>query len=322
MTLDHENLIELYRTMALARALDDRLWQMNRQGLSHFAVPCAGHEAVGAGYTLAMKRGHDFMSPHYRDVSALLAFGVTAADIMLHALAKHGDPSSVGRQMYAHWGDRRHHILTLSSPQPNHVLHGVGIALAAKLRAEDCVSVIGFGDGGSSKGDVHEGMNFAGIHQLPCVFICENNGYSISVPQSKQMAIRDVAIRARGYGFEGIVVDGCDPVAVYEAAQRAIDRARGGGGPTLIEAKLERLLPHTSNDDDSRYRSREELERMKQRDPLPLFQRRLLGGGVLSAALLQQIEDGIRREVDAAQQTATSAPDPTGDDTMKHVYHS
>jgi 2-oxoisovalerate dehydrogenase E1 component alpha subunit len=320
-TLDNEHLIELYRTIALARALDERLWQMNRQGLTHFAVPCAGHEAVGAAYAFAMRRGHDFMAPHYRDVSALLAIGQAPADIMLHALAKRDDPSGAGRQMYAHWGDRKRNIVTLSSPQPNHILHGVGIALASQLRGEDAVTVIGFGDGATSKGDFHEGLNFAGIHKLPCVFICENNGYSISVPQSKQMAVADVAIRAQGYGFEGIVVDGCDPIQVYETSHAAIAKARGGGGPTLIEAKVERLLPHTSNDDDTRYRSRAELDRIRQqRDPVPLFRRRLLADGVLSGELVDRINADIAAEVDEAQRIATAAPSVRAEDTMKHVY--
>ena len=320
-TLDNEQLIELYRTMALARAIDERLWQMNRQGLTHFAVPCAGHEGVGAAYAFAMKRGHDFMAPHYRDVSALLAIGQGAVDIMLHALAKRDDPAGAGRQMYAHWGDRKRNIVTLSSPQPNHILHGVGIALASQLRGEDAVTVIGFGDGSSSKGDFHEGLNFAGIHKLPCVFICENNGFSISVPQSKQMAIQDIAIRAQGYGFEGIVVDGCDPVQVYEVSHAAIEKARSGGGPTLIEAKVERLLPHTSNDDDTRYRSREELERIKkQRDPVPIFRGRLLAAGVLSGELIERINADIAAEVDEAQRFATAAPAPRPEDSMKHVY--
>ena len=320
-SLDHEQLIELYRCMALARAIDERLWQMNRQGLTHFAVPCAGHEGVGAAYAMALKPGHDFLAPHYRDMSALLAVGQGAVDIMLHALAKSGDPAGAGRQMFAHWGDRKRNIVTLSSPQPNHILHGVGIALASQLRHEDAVTVIAFGDGSSSKGDFHEGLNFAGIYKLPCVFICENNGFSISVPQSKQMAVHDVAIRAQGYGFEGIVVDGCDPVRVYEVSRAAVDKARSGGGPTLIETKVERLLPHTSNDDDTRYRSREELDRIRQqRDPVPLFRKRLLSEGVLSDELLARISAGIAAEVDEAQRSATAAPAPLPADTLKHVY--
>lgn len=318
--LDPEHLIELYRVMAVARAIDERLWQLNRQGLTHFAVPARGHEAIGAGYASALKRGRDILAPHYRDLTALLAFGMSPAEIFMHALARAGDPSGGGRQMYAHWGQRRNNILSLSSPQPNHVLHGVGTALASQMRGDGAVTVIAFGDGSSSKADVHEGMNFAGIHKLPCIFICENNGYSISVPQRLQMAVRDVAVRARGYGFEGVVVDGADPVAVQQAAQAATDQARGGGGPTLIEAKCERLFPHTSNDDDTRYRSREELQAMQARDPLPLFARRLLDERVLEQGILDQIERDAAREVDEAQRVALAAPEPRGADAMTHVY--
>jgi 2-oxoisovalerate dehydrogenase E1 component alpha subunit len=310
----------MYRIMATARVLDERLWQLNRQGLTHFAVPCRGHEAVGVGFAFALKRGHDYMSPHYRAVTALLAFGMTSQDIFMHALAKADDPSSAGRQMFAHWGQRKNHIASLSSPQPGHFLHGVGMALASKLRGENVVHLIGFGDGSSSKGDVHEGMNFAGVHKLPCVFVCENNGYSISTPQHKQMAIKDIAVRAQGYGFEGVVVDGCDPVAVYEVSHSAIEQARRGDGPTLIEAKVERLLPHTSNDDDTRYRSQAELAAMQQRDPVKIFSQRLLTENVLSDDLLKHIENEVTREVDAARDTALAAPMPTSADVMVHIY--
>jgi 2-oxoisovalerate dehydrogenase E1 component alpha subunit len=320
ISLDHEHLIEMYRIMATARVLDERLWQLNRQGLTHFAVPCRGHEAVGVGFAFALKRGHDYLSPHYRAITALLTFGMTPQDIFMHALAKAGDPSSAGRQMFAHWGQRKHHIASLSSPQPGHFLHGVGMALASKLRGENVVHLIGFGDGSSSKGDVHEGMNFAGIHKLPCVFVCENNGYAISTPQHKQMAIKDVAMRAEGYGFAGVVVDGCDPIAVYEASRRAVEKARRGDGPTLIEAKVERLLPHTSNDDDTRYRTKEELAAIQQRDPLKLFSRRLVSEGVVNDDLLKHIESEVTREVDVAREAALAAPTPIGAAVMTHVY--
>ena len=318
--LDPELMIEMYRIMLVARAIDERLWLLNRQGVTHFAVPCRGHEAIGVGYATALRRGHDMLAPHYRDVAALLTFGMTPAEIFMHALARAGDPGGAGRQMYAHWGQRKNNIISLSSPQPNHVLHGVGMALASKMRGEQAVTLIAFGEGGSSKADVHEGMNFAGIHGLPCVFVCENNGYSISVPQSKQMAIADVAMRAHGYGFEGVMVDGADPVAVYRAAQRAAEKARLGDGPTLVEAKCERLYPHTSNDDDTRYRSRDELQAMPQRDPVPLFARRLLEQRVLDQGILDRIGSEVAREVDEGQRLALAAPEPSGEDVMKHVY--
>jgi 2-oxoisovalerate dehydrogenase E1 component subunit alpha len=312
--------LEIYRWMRLARALDERMWMLNRQGHGHFAVPCAGHEATGVGYAYALDFRSDYLVPHYRDLAALLVWGVTPREVICHFLAKSPDPSGAGRQMYAHWGDARRRILSLSSPQPNQVTHAVGIALAAKYRREQAVTWCGFGEGASSKGDVHESMNFAAIHKLPIVFCCENNGYAISVPVSKQMAIQNVADRAAGYGFPGVVVDGMDPLAVYEAARVATERARRGEGPTLIEAKVYRYLPHTSNDDDRHYRTREEVEQARARDPLETFHERLRREQLLDGKSEEELQREIAAVVDDAVAFADTAPQLTAEDTFKHVY--
>lgn len=312
--------LDVYRWMSLARALDERMWTMNRQGHGHFAVPCAGHEATGVGYANALDSKIDYLVPHYRDLTALLVWGITPREVMSHYLAKSPDPSGAGRQMYAHWGDARRRVLSLSSPQPNHVTHAVGIALAAKYRREGAVTWCGFGEGASSKGDVHEAMNFAAIHKLPIVFCCENNGYAISVPESRQMAVENVADRAAGYGFPGVIVDGMDPLAVFEAARLAIGRARGGEGPTLIEAKVYRFMPHTSNDDDRQYRTREQVEEARRRDPLRTFRERLLGEQLLDAKSEAQMLNEIKEAVDDAVTFAEAAPQSTAEDTYRHVY--
>jgi 2-oxoisovalerate dehydrogenase E1 component subunit alpha len=312
----------IYRWMRLARALDERMWTLNRQGQGHFAVPCAGHEATGAGYVYALDSQIDYLVPHYRDLAALLVWGLTPREVMCHYLAKSPDPSGAGRQMYAHWGDARRRILSLSSPQPNQVTHAVGIALAAKYRHEQAVTWCAFGEGASSKGDVHESMNFAAIHKLPIVFCCENNGYAISVPESKQMAVENVADRAAGYGFPGVVVDGMDPLAVYEAARVATERARRGEGPTLIEAKVYRFLPHTSNDDDRPYRTREEVEKARTRDPLETFRARLRREQLLDAKSEEALEREIESAVDDAVAFADAAPELSAEDTFRHVYGS
>lgn len=312
--------LEVYRWMRLARALDERMWTLNRQGHGHFAVPCAGHEATGVGYGFALDSQIDYLVPHYRDLAALLVWGVTPGEVMCHFLAKSPDPSSAGRQMYAHWGDARRRIMSLSSPQPNHVTHAVGIALAAKYRREKAVTWCGFGEGGSSKGDVHESMNFAAIHKLPIIFCCENNGYAISVPGSKQMAIQNVADRAAGYGFPGVVVDGMDPLAVFEAAREATGRARRGEGPTLIEAKVYRYLPHTSNDDDRPYRTREEVQRARALDPVETFRERLRREQLLDDKGEEALQLEISKAVDEAVAFADAAPELQQEDTFKHVY--
>jgi 2-oxoisovalerate dehydrogenase E1 component alpha subunit len=314
--------LEIYRWMRLARALDERMWTLNRQGRGHFAVPCAGHEATAVGYAYALDSRRDYLVPHYRDLAAVLVWGVTPGEVMCNFLAKSPDPSGAGRQMYAHWGDARRRIMSVSSPQPNHVTHAVGIALAAKYRREEAVTWCGFGEGASSKGDVHESMNFAAIHKLPIVFCCENNGYAISVSQAKQMAIQDVADRAAGYGFPGVVTDGMDPLAVYQAARVAIERARHGEGPTLIETKVYRYLPHTSNDDDRHYRTREEVEAARSRDPVRTFRERLIREQLIDAKGEEELQRELAAAVEEAVAFADAAPQLTADDTFKHVYYA
>ncbi len=314
--------VAIYRTMLLARLVDERIWQLNRQGRAHFAVPCAGHEGAAAGFAFALDPARDYLVPHYRDLAALFVFGVTPRDIFCHLFARANDPMSGGRQMFAHWGDAAHHILSISSPQPNHVTHAVGIALAAKIRHSDAVTWTGFGDGSSSKGDVHEAMNFAAVHKLPVVFCCENNGYAISVPQQKQMAVRDLADRAAGYGMPGCVVDGNHALDVYEAARQAVERARSGGGPTLVEIKVYRYLPHTSNDDDRRYRSRDEVDRARANDPVVLFRQRLIEQALLDDARDADLRQELQAAVDEAQAYAESCPAPTPNDAFAHVYAS
>ncbi|HEX6547132.1 MAG TPA: thiamine pyrophosphate-dependent dehydrogenase E1 component subunit alpha [Candidatus Dormibacteraeota bacterium] len=264
-----------YEVMTLARHLDERMWRLARSGRAHFAVPCAGHEGIGTAYGLALRAGHDFVAPHYRDLPAMLALGLTPREIGLHFFARRDDPCAGGRQPYAHWGSRRLGIISQQGPQPNQVTHGVGVAWGSKLLGTDQVTWIGFGDGGAQKGEVHEAMNIAAIHRLPCVFCAENNGYTQSVPSRLESATFDIGARAGGYGIPGVVVDAMDVVAMYEVAEAAIARARAGEGPTYIDARCYRFLPNTSNDDDTRYRSPAEVEEARKRDPLLLLRARL-----------------------------------------------
>jgi 2-oxoisovalerate dehydrogenase E1 component alpha subunit len=311
--------LALYRVMLLARLLDERIWQLNRQGRAHFAVPVAGHEGV-AGYAFALDPSKDFLVPHYRDLSALLHFGITLRDVFCNLFAKANDPMSAGRQMFAHWSDQKRHILSLSSPQPNHVSHAVGIALASKIRGEDSVTWAGFGEGSSSKGDIHESMNFAAIHKLPVIFCCENNGYAISVPQDKQMAVRDVVDRAAGYGMPGAIAQGRDPLDVFRVAQAAIARARRGEGPSFIEIKVYRFMPHTSNDDDKRYRSREELDVERTNDPVVLFRERIVKDKSWDAKRDDALKQELQAQIDDALTFAEASPNPTAQEAFTKVY--
>jgi 2-oxoisovalerate dehydrogenase E1 component alpha subunit len=310
----------MYRTLVLARMLDEAALRQNRMGRAPFVVPGSGHEGCQVGTAWAMRRGTDIWLPYYRDLGVVLVAGMTPYEVFLGIFAKADDPSSGGRQMPSHWGSRRLGIITGSSPIATQIPHAAGIAYAARLRGEDAVVGCWFGDGATSEGDWHEGLNFAGIHRLPVIFVCENNHYAISVPQTKQMAVTDVATRAEGYGFPGVVVDGNDVIACYAAMKQAHDRARAGEGPTLIECKTYRYFPHTSDDDDKSYRSREEVEEAKHHDPLVEFARYLDAHGIGDEAERDAVRAEVKEQIDRAIAAAWEAPDPEPASALRHVF--
>src|SRR5919112_745275 len=273
--LTDEQLIEMYRLVALTRALDERMWVLNRAGRIPFVISGQGHEGAQVALTWPLRKQHDWVAPFYRSIATCLTFGMSPRDIMTAQYATASDPSSGGRQMPGHYGSREFNLVSVSSPVATQLLHAVGIALAAKVRKTDQVAVTFMGEGSSNQGDVHEGLNFAAIHKLPFVFIVENNGYAISVPAAKEIAGSSVADRAAGYGMPGFVVDGSDVLECYRVGRVAVARARAGEGPTLIEAKVTRLTAHSSDDQQTKYRSEEELLAEKARDPLPRFREQL-----------------------------------------------
>lgn len=318
--LTKQDLGAMYETMVRARKIDERMWKLNRAGKIPFVVSCQGQEAAQVGAAFALEKGTDYILPYYRDVAVVLHFGQTARDLMLSAFAKAEDPNSGGRQMPGHFGSKQHRIVTGSSPVTTQVPHAVGVALAAKLKKEELVTFVSFGEGSSNQGDFHEGANFAGVHKLPVILFCENNKYAISVPLSKQLACERVSDRAKGYGMPGVTVDGTDPIAVYVAVKEARARALRGEGPTLIEAEVERLVPHSSDDDDKAYRSVEELADLKNRDGNQLFRKRLIEDGVMTEEELAEIEANVDREVNEATAYADKAPYASPESTMDHVY--
>jgi 2-oxoisovalerate dehydrogenase E1 component alpha subunit len=253
-------------------------------------------------------------------MGVVLTFGQTARDIMLSGFAKAGDPNSGGRQMPGHFGSKKYRIVTGSSPVTTQVPHAVGIALAAKMEGKDLVSFVTFGEGSSNQGDFHEGANFAGVHKLPVIFMCENNKYAISVPIEKQLACEKVSDRAIGYGMPGITVDGTDPLEVYQAVKEAADRGRKGEGPTLIEAVSYRLTAHSSDDDDRAYRAEEERTEAKQNDPIGKFAVYLKEAGVLTDEKEEELMKKVASMVDEATDYAESAPYAEADYALKHVY--
>src|SRR5215216_770794 len=308
--LSKERLLEMFEIMLLARAVDERQWVLNRQGKQPFHISCQGHEGSGVGSAFALDPIRDVMVPYYRSLAAVMAWGMTAREIMLAALAKADDPANGGRQMPAHYGHARLRILTSGSPVATQIPHATGAALASKIRDDGGVSIVYFGDGASSKGDFHEGLNFAAIHKLPAIFVCENNHYAISVPSSKQMAVRSVADRAMGYGMFGASIDGSDPLIVYGCVTEAAARARAGEGPTLIESNVPRLTPHSSDDDDRRYRPESDREEARHHDPINVFGGYLRAHGLFDDAAEAAMRQRVQASVAAALEQAEAAAPP------------
>ena len=318
--LSERDLLDMYRQMVLVRTLDERIWMLNRQGKAAIVASSQGHEAGQIGSVWALERGVDQFYIYYRDLAVMLTLGMTPVEIMSGFLAKEGEPLSGARQFPTHGAYPELGIVNLSNVVGTHIPQAVGVALAVKMRGDPGLVITYFGDGASSVGDCHEAMNFAAIHSLPVIFFCENNRYAISVPLAKQMAVDSIASRAEGYGMPGIEIDGCDIVAVYEATTQAALRARAGEGPTLIEAHVERYLPHTSDDDDTRYRPPEELEEARKRDPLKILAAQLRESGTLSDEMDDAFQSEARRIVNEATDIVESAPYPSAQGFDLGVY--
>jgi 2-oxoisovalerate dehydrogenase E1 component alpha subunit len=315
-----EDLADYYSRMVLVRTTDERIWMMNRQGKVPIAASAQGHEVAQLGSLLAaQKDGQCFLFPYYRDLGLKMSAGLTPTQVMKAFMGKAGEPYSNARQFPLQGADLEHNIIQISNVVGAGLTQAVGYALGGKILGDDTVVLVYFGDGASSQGETHEAMNFAGIHRLPIVFICENNRYAISVPQRRQMAINDVANRAEGYGFPGVVVDGMDFLQVYEATREAIKHARKEG-PVLLELKVERFMPHTTDDDDRRYRPREEVEAVKERDPVTTLSAFLVEQGYLTSEQVEEIKAEARQAVNEATDAADAATPPDPASIFQHVY--
>lgn len=318
--LPKDKALAMYRTMLLSRRLDERMWLLNRSGKIPFTISGQGQEIAQVGAAFAFDLEKDYALPYYRDLAVVLAFGMTAKEIMLSAFAKAEDPNSGGRQMPAHFGQKKNRIVTQSSPVTTQFPNAAGIGLAAKMAHDDIAVYVSTGEGSSNQGDFHEGINFASVHKLPVVFVIHNNKYAISVPAEKQYAAKTLADRAIGYGIPGESVDGNDIASVYSAFKRATDRARSGEGPTLIETVSYRFTPHSSDDDDRSYRSREEVEAAKAKDPLKIFEQELLDANFLDESVISTLEKEIAKEVNEATDYAENAEYAQPEDTLRYVY--
>ncbi|MBA3824491.1 MAG: thiamine pyrophosphate-dependent dehydrogenase E1 component subunit alpha [Ktedonobacterales bacterium] len=304
LDVSREHLLRWYRQMLLARLVDDRLADLRAGGYASGGASCRGHEAAQIGCIAALSIGTDFILPYYRDLAAMLALGMPPRAIFLNQLSRGSDPISNGRMRPAQWNSRALNVISASGLVGTQTLHAAGIAFAARIRGEAAVALTFFGEGATSQGDFHEALNFAGLHHLPVIFVCENNGIALSTPQGTQMPVQHVADRAAAYGMPGVIVDGTDLLAVIATARDAFANARAGKGPTLIEVVVPRLATDAPD----------------PRDPVLALRGYLLSRQDLTDAQDERLRADLGIMIDAALQEAVNAPSPDPATVAEHLF--
>lgn len=333
--LTREQRVGLFRIIHASRCIDDREIAGKRQNKVFFQINGAGHEAIQAAAALCLRPGRDWFFLYYRDRALAHALGVTARDMFLGSVGSRLDPATGGRMMPGHWSDARLNIFTTSSPTGSQFLQAVGAA-EALLRAEraglqerlgmgsDDVVLVTTGDGTVSEGEFWESINSAVNLRAPVVFLVQDNGYAISVPTEVQYPGANVAALLQGWEAHGLLVvdevDGCDPVAGFEAMSRAVAHARARRGPALVRARVVRPYSHSLSDDEQLYKTPEQRAEEARRDPILTFPARLLREGDLTSGELEAMKAGIRAEVDQAWEEAEQAPPPESGSFLRHLY--
>jgi pyruvate dehydrogenase E1 component alpha subunit len=309
--IPEELLLKLHRTLLLSRKFDERLMNLQRQGRIGTFPPINGQEAAQLG-AVALLRPSDWMVPAFRETAAEIWRGRSLESVIIY-----NNGYSEGAEIPQDLNN-----LPISVPVGSQILHAVGLGWAAKYRQTDDVAMTFFGDGATSEGDFHEGLNFAGVFQAPVIFVCQNNHWAISLPVAKQTRSKTLAQKALAYGMPGIQVDGNDILAVYAAAKEAVDRARAGQGPTLVECVTYRMAVHTTADDPKRYRTEKEVDKWRKRDPIVRFQKYLVDKGLLSedkiAGIESEVLEVIQAAVDGAEEKMKAFGDPI--DMFEHAY--
>ena len=310
--------IDLYRLMRLNRSLEERLVHLYRQGkVVGGLYRSLGQEATSVGSARALEKG-DVLGPLIRNLGSVLVMGYTPREVLTQHLARSGSPSG-GKEGNLHFGQPERGVVSSISMLGALVPVMAGVALAARMQRKRTVAMTYIGDGGTSTGPFHEGLNFAAVQKLPLVVIAENNGWAYSTPFRKQTAAKCLADRAAAYGIPGVTVDGNDVIAVYDAAQDAVERARSGGGPTLVEARTYRMKGHAEHDGQA-YVPREELDDWARRDPIARHAERLLAYGGVTAGDLDAIDRRIAEELDRDVAEAEKSPYPPAHDALAGVY--
>ncbi|MGQ0553084.1 MAG: thiamine pyrophosphate-dependent dehydrogenase E1 component subunit alpha [Planctomycetota bacterium] len=316
-TLPPARLLELYEHMLRTRLLDERMINLQRQGRIGFYVPSTGEEAAQVGAGAAVGRS-DWLYPSYRMPGTLLMRGAPLAGMVANCFGNASDLCK-GRQMPVHYAFGQQRIVSISSPIGTHLIHATGTAMAQRLKRDSGISWAFFGDGGTSSNDFHSGLNFAGVAKAPVVFVCTNNGWAISVPLEKQTASDGIAVKAEAYGMPGVRVDGNDVLAVQQACSQAAERARAGGGPTLVELLTYRRGPHSSSDDPTRYRGNE-ADSWMSRDPILRFRKFLELQDLWSAEQERALAERLKAEIQAAVTEAEQGAAPAIDSLFSDVY--
>ncbi|UJS17603.1 MAG: thiamine pyrophosphate-dependent dehydrogenase E1 component subunit alpha [Candidatus Jettenia sp.] len=318
MDIKREDLVQLYYYLRLTRRLEERFTSLYHQGkILGGAWTSNGTEAVSVGYGYALKRD-DIAAPYFRDMGVFLVRGITPKRLMAQYLGRKTGVTG-GKEGNVHVGDLNFGVIGFPSHLADNYPIGTGVALAFKIRGEKRVVAACTGDGGTSRGDFHEGMNLASVRKLPIVFICNNNQYAYSTPLQLQMAIKNIADRSLAYNIPSKIVDGNNVIAVYTAAKEAYEMARDGGGPTFIECKTMRMHGHSEHD-SAKYVPRELLEEWKKKDPILHMENYLLESSISTREELEDIDTRVKKEVDEAEAFAEESPYPDPEDCLKGVY--
>lgn len=317
MAFEMEELLKFYYYLRLTRGLEDRVIKLYRQG--RIVGGCyvgTGEEAISVGSACALEP-HDVIAPSHRDLGAHLVKGITPKEYLAQYLGRRTGLTR-GKDGNVHFGDLRRGIIGFISPMADGIPVATGAALAFKIRREPRIAVSYFGDGATSRGDFHEGLNLAAVLSLPIVYICHNNQFAYSVPLSRQMAVPHVADRAKAYGIPTRIIDGNDVLAVNRAMNEAAAQARSGGGPSFIECETMRMRGHGEHDDAS-YVPHELLEEWRQRDPIERLESYLRGRNV-SEDELRAVEVRVRTEVEEAVEFAEKSPPPDASEALEGVF--
>jgi 2-oxoisovalerate dehydrogenase E1 component alpha subunit len=309
--------IEIYEHMLRTRLLDERMINLQRQGRIGFYVPSTGEEAAQIGSALAAGK-RDWLYPSYRMPGSFVVRGAPLTAMVANCFGNEADLCK-GHQMPVHYAFAKQRLVSISSPIGTQIVQAVGTAMAQKMKGDKGISWVFFGDGGTSSNDFHSGLNFAGVWKAPCVFVCSNNQWAISVPFEKQTASESVAIKAKAYGMPGVRVDGNDVLAVFQACSEAAERARKGDGPTLVELMTYRRGPHSSSDDPTRYRGNQADDWMG-RDPILRFRKHLELQDLWSEDQEQELVERLKAEINAAVTEAEKAPQPALETMFVDVY--